>query len=208
MPQYSCTLMRAILLPLKRPSTCSQTLELAHSMCLSLVSLIGGEVAAPILSILRDFANLQASRVPRRQELTPLTQSREPASVLEHADALELENVGRRLLDVCMKRQRSEALVEAMARLLVADSEQGSIKPRTGLLIDWLASVEPELIGTCPSLQMRLLFGKTSVYMRIDESLVSSHSCRPYLLTLLTHGASWATLYKCVGHLLNQCHHG
>lgn len=207
MSQYSCTLMRVILLPLKRPWTCPQTLELAHSMCCSLIQLIG-DVSAPILTILRDFANLHVFRAPRHKELAALTQTRDPGSILENSDPLDLENVGRRLLDVCMNQQRNDVLVESMARLLVADSEQGSIKPRTGLLIDWLASVEPELIGTCPNLQIRLLFGKTNVYVRIDESVVSSHSCRPYLLTLLTHGASWATLYKCVGHLLNQCHNG
>ncbi|OXU26086.1 hypothetical protein TSAR_012850 [Trichomalopsis sarcophagae] len=207
MSQYSCTLMRVILLPLKRPRTCPQTLELAHSMCCNLIQLIG-DVNAPILAILRDFTNLHVSRAPRHKELAALTQTQDPGSILENTDPLDLENVGRRLLDICMNQQRNDVLVESMARLLVADSEQGSIKPRTGLLIDWLASVEPELIDTCPNLQIRLLFGKTNVYVRIDESVVSSHSCRPYLLTLLTHGASWATLYKCVGHLLNQCHNG
>ncbi|XP_058800792.1 integrator complex subunit 1 isoform X2 [Phymastichus coffea] len=201
MPQYSCTLMRVILLPLKKSTTNPITLDLARSMCLNLISLIG-EVNAPILAVLRDFASL---RIPKRNDDQPQL-DREPAAILESAEPQRIENVGRKLLDICMKQHKNDSLVEGMAKLLVADSEQGAIKPRTGLLIDWLALVEPELIGTCPSLQMRLLFGKTNVYVRIDESVVSSHSCRPYLLTLLTHGASWATLYKCVGHLLDQCH--
>ncbi|XP_011171982.1 integrator complex subunit 1 [Solenopsis invicta] len=205
MPQYSCTLMRVILLPLKRPSTSKHVVELARNMCLNLISLIG-DVKAPVLSILRDFANV-LTKTPQRAELSMLMQSRgeSPGSILEATDSVNLEGVGRRLLDLCLKQQKNDDLVEAMARLLVSDSNEGTLKPRTGLLIDWLASVEPELIGICPNLQMKLLFGKANVHINTDNNIVSSHSCRPYLLTLLTHRASWTTLYKCVGHLLNKC---
>lgn len=204
MPQFSCTLMRVILLPLKKPSTSKQVVELGRNMCLNLISLIG-DVKAPVLSILRDFANLHLSNAPRRKELVAFTQNREPSTILENTDPLNLEGVGRMLLDICLKQQRNDALVEAMAKLLVSDSNDGVVKPRTGLLIDWLASVEPELIGICPNLQMKLLFGKTKVHLKIDDGIVNSHACRPYLLTLLTHRASWATLHKCVGHLLEKC---
>lgn len=196
--------MRLILQPLEK-SLCRQSYELASNMCINLISMIG-DVNAPILSVLREFTNTHVSKAPRHKELVILTQTRDPASILESVDLLDLEKVGNSLLDICIKQQKNDVLVETMAKLLISDCEQGTIKPRTGLLIDWLASMEPELIETCPNLQIRLLFGKTNVYMRVDESLVSSHSCRPYLLTLLTHGASWATLHKCVGHLLDTCH--
>ncbi|XP_012280876.1 integrator complex subunit 1 [Orussus abietinus] len=206
MPQYSCTLMRVILLPLKRASTSMQVVELARNMCVNLTSLIG-DVKAPILSILKDFANLHSKKSQQRKELTGqiLVQNGDPLTILENTDLVNLEGVGRKLLDVCLKQQKNDVLVEAMAKLLLSDSNECVVKPRTGLLIDWLASVEPELIGICPSLQIKLLFGKTNFHMKIDESVTTSHSCRPYLLTLLTHRASWATLYKCVGHLLDKC---
>lgn len=209
MPQYSCTLMRVILLPLKRPSTSKHVVELARNMCLNLISLIG-DVKAPILSILHDFANVQLTKASQVAELSMLMQTRgeSPGSILESTDPVNLESVGRKLLDISLKQQKNDVLVEAMAKLLVSDSNEGALKPRTGLLIDWLASVEPELIGTCPNLQMKLLFGKAKVHINIDMNVVSSHSCRPYLLTLLTHRASWATLYKCVGHLLDNCDDG
>lgn len=207
MPQFSCTLMRVILLPLKKPTTSGQVVELARNMCLNLITLIG-DVKAPILSILRDFASVHLTKSSKRNEIVMFTKNREPRDILENTDPLNLESVGRMLLDVCLKQQKNDALVEAMARLLVYDSNEGLVKPRTGLLIDWLASVEPELIGTCPNLQMILLFGKTKVHVKIDESIVNSHACRPYLLTLLTHRASWATLHKCVGHLLDECDDG
>ncbi|KAG7214008.1 hypothetical protein KM043_001378 [Ampulex compressa] len=207
MPQYSCTLMRVILLPLKKSSTSKQVIELARNMCLNLISLIG-DVKAPVLSILRDFANVQLTKTPRHVELTILMQTRDPGSILESTDPVNLEGVGRKLLDICLKQEKNNILVEAMARLLVNDGNEGVLKPRSGLLIDWLASVEPELIGICPNLQMNLLFGKTKVQMKVEDNIFSSHSCRPYLLTLLTHRASWATLYKCVGHLLDKCDDG
>lgn len=207
MPQYSCTLMRIILLPLKKSSTSKHVVELARNMCLNLIQLIG-DVKAPVLSILRDFANVQLTKAPKSRELTMLMQNRDPGSILESTDPVNLEPVGRKLLDICHKQQKNDVLIEAMARLLVSDSNEGVRRPRTGLLIDWLASVEPELIGTCPNLQMKLLFGKTKIQMKIDNNVLSSHSFRPYLLTLLTHRASWATLYKCVGHLLDKCDDG
>ncbi|KAG5319212.1 INT1 protein, partial [Pseudoatta argentina] len=207
MPQYSCTLMRVILLPLKR-STSKHMIELARNMCLNLISLIG-DVKAPVLSILRDFANVQLTKTPQRAELSMLMSHGEsPGSILENTDPVNLEGVGRKLLDVCLKQQKNDDLVEAMARLLVSDSNEDALKPRMGLLIDWLASVEPELIGICPNLQMKLLFGKAKMHININKNVVSSHSCRPYLLTLLTHTASWTTLYKCVGHLLDKCDDG
>lgn len=205
MPQCSCSLMRLILQPLKKPSTPPKVVELARSVCMSLLSMIG-DVKAPILGILRDFVNQQVTATPSRRELANLIRTQEPGSVLESTDTMSLEVVGRKMVDVCLRQQKNDQLVEAMASLLVTDSNEELVRPRTGLLIDWLASVEPELIGTCPNLQMRLLFGKTKVHVKIDESVVSSHSCRPYLLTLLTHRASWETLFKCVEHLLDECH--
>ncbi|XP_032686897.1 integrator complex subunit 1 isoform X2 [Odontomachus brunneus] len=207
-PHCSCTLMRMILLPLKRPTMSQHVVELARNMCLNLISLIG-DVKAPVLSILRDFASVQLTKASQRTELSTLMQKHEsPSSILEDMDPVNLEDVGRRLLDLCLKQQKNDVLVEAMAKLLVGDSNEGALKPRTGLLIDWLASVEPELIGICPNLQMKLLFGKTKVRIITDGNVVSSHSCRPYLLTLLTHRASWTTLHKCVQHLLNKCDEG
>ena len=204
MPQFSCNLMRVILLPMKKPSTSIQAVELARSMCMNLITLIG-DVKAPILSILRDFVNVHLTKTPRRKEMMMFMRNREPRNILENTDPLNLEGIGRMLLDMCLKQQKNDVLVEAMAQILVSDSNEGLVKPRTGLLIDWLASVEPELIGTCPNLQMKLLFGKTKVHVKIDDSIMNSHACRPYLLTLLTHRASWATLHKCVGHLLDKC---
>jgi hypothetical protein len=84
--------------------------------------------------------------------------------VLQQSLILKLERTGQLLLDEGLKLHNTEKLVEAMGRLLLQDttgcpaltSSTASVaRPeRTGLLIDWLASVEPELVGSCTSLQV------------------------------------------------------
>jgi integrator complex subunit 1 len=54
---------------------------------------------------------------------------------------------------------------------------------------------------------MQLLFSKSPKYEIAVSKLGSStsQSCRPYLLTLLAHRASWATLHHCLQNLLDEC---
>lgn len=61
-----------------------------------------------------------------------------------------------------------------------------------GLLVDWLAEADSELIRSHPELQMAMLFGETK------------HSFRPYLLSL-SHQSSWSSLAKIVEKLLTTC---
>jgi len=58
----------------------------------------------------------------------------------------------------------------------------------TGRLLDRLATLETVDVEQ----QMKLLFGRGHT------------TCRPYLLTLLTHGSSWSTLHRCMTQLLKQ----
>ncbi|XP_044017877.1 integrator complex subunit 1 isoform X2 [Aphidius gifuensis] len=233
LPQYSCTLMRIILHPIKLITSTTnnnnsknndnnkykQIIDLARSMCHNLIILIG-DIKAPVLSIIHDFMNIFIIKKnnsnnninnnnSNNNNITLLynnknnnSNTNDPGMILENTDSINLENIGRKLLDTCLKEQKNDILVESMVKLLVSDSNDDLVKPRTGLLIDWLASVEPELIGICPNLQMKLLFGKTMINIKINDKLIKTHECRPYLLTLLTHRASWTTLYKCVLHLL------
>jgi integrator complex subunit 1 len=54
---------------------------------------------------------------------------------------------------------------------------------------------------------MQLLFSKSPSAENAISHLGSSavQSCRPYLLTLLTHRAGWATLHHCLQNLLAEC---
>uniref|UniRef100_T1HRR4 DUF3677 domain-containing protein n=1 Tax=Rhodnius prolixus TaxID=13249 RepID=T1HRR4_RHOPR len=93
---------------------------------------------------------------------------------------------------VCEKQEKmdtEDGLTETMKKLLISpDSEAGH-------LVDKLVKLEPEILGSEIELQMKLLFCSRQV---------SSMQCRPYLLTLLTHHASWKTLYRCVELLLEK----
>jgi hypothetical protein len=62
----------------------------------------------------------------------------------------------------------------------------------TGHLLDRLATLETVAVTQ----QLQLLFGRGHT------------TCRPYLLTLLTHGSSWSTLHRCMTQLLKELNDG
>ncbi|BES89143.1 integrator complex subunit [Nesidiocoris tenuis] len=89
--------------------------------------------------------------------------------------------------------QRADDVVGSLSRTmkqLLISSAAGS-----GHLVDKLVKLEPEILGSEMELQMKMLFCKSEV---------STLHCRPYLLTLLTHHASWRTLSNCVEILLRK----
>ncbi|KAG9476970.1 hypothetical protein GDO78_002385 [Eleutherodactylus coqui] len=81
-------------------------------------------------------------------------------------------------------------------------SEASRAKPSSGLLIDWLDLLDPEVISSCPDLQQRLLFSWNKV--KSPSSGSQSPSFRPYLLALLTHQSNWSTLHQCISILLSK----
>uniref|UniRef100_A0A8C1J140 Integrator complex subunit 1 n=1 Tax=Cyprinus carpio TaxID=7962 RepID=A0A8C1J140_CYPCA len=67
----------------------------------------------------------------------------------------------------------------------------------SGLLVDWLELLDPEVTSVCSDLQQKLLFAQNKVkYV--------APSYRPYLLALLTHQSNWSTLHHCISSLLNK----
>uniref|UniRef100_A0A669B766 Integrator complex subunit 1 n=1 Tax=Oreochromis niloticus TaxID=8128 RepID=A0A669B766_ORENI len=62
----------------------------------------------------------------------------------------------------------------------------------SGLLVDLLEHLDPEVTSVCPDLQQKLLV------------LGLSHQRRPYLLALLTHQSNWSTLLQCISALLSK----
>uniref|UniRef100_A0A336KFD9 CSON009829 protein n=1 Tax=Culicoides sonorensis TaxID=179676 RepID=A0A336KFD9_CULSO len=103
--------------------------------------------------------------------------------------------------DIASNRGDAPRLIKALTMGLQAvdvkiKSELGTIQRNTsdnrGLLVDWLAESDSELIRSHPELQMKLLFGEIN------------HSFRPYLLSL-SHQSSWSSLAKVVENLLASC---
>ncbi|XP_007939442.1 integrator complex subunit 1 [Orycteropus afer afer] len=73
--------------------------------------------------------------------------------------------------------------------------------PSSGLLVDWLEMLDPEVIGSCPDLQQRLLFARNKGKGHAGAQVPSF---RPYLLALLTHQSNWSTLHHCIRLLLGK----
>ncbi|XP_062303542.1 integrator complex subunit 1 isoform X1 [Osmerus eperlanus] len=66
----------------------------------------------------------------------------------------------------------------------------------SGLLVDWLEHLDPEVTSVCPDLQQKLLFALNKAR--------GTPSYRPYLLALLTHQSNWTTLHQCISALLGK----
>uniref|UniRef100_A0A8D3DVU0 Integrator complex subunit 1 n=1 Tax=Scophthalmus maximus TaxID=52904 RepID=A0A8D3DVU0_SCOMX len=66
----------------------------------------------------------------------------------------------------------------------------------SGLLVDWVEHLDPEVTSVCPDLQQKLLFALNKVR--------GTPAYRPYLLALLTHQSNWSTLLQCIGALLSK----
>ncbi|XP_028909970.1 integrator complex subunit 1 isoform X1 [Ornithorhynchus anatinus] len=79
--------------------------------------------------------------------------------------------------------------------------EAARLGPSSGLLVDWLETLDPEVISCCPDLQLRLLFSWNKVK---GQSYSQMPSFRPYLLALLTHQSNWTTLHQCIHSLLGK----
>uniref|UniRef100_A0A8C1J123 Integrator complex subunit 1 n=1 Tax=Cyprinus carpio TaxID=7962 RepID=A0A8C1J123_CYPCA len=70
----------------------------------------------------------------------------------------------------------------------------------SGLLVDWLELLDPEVTSVCSDLQQKLLFAQN----KAKSGVSVAPSYRPYLLALLTHQSNWSTLHHCISSLLNK----
>lgn len=137
------------------------------------------------------------------------------ALFLQTAPVSEIEVKGRRMMNELMQMQRNQVggsrgdgeIVKAIITAL--NSNDGLVKQehrmeadggtvdnaghfRKGILVDWLADVDPELVSNYHTSQMDLLFSDTT------------HQFRYYLLSLLIHRTNWNTLQFTLDQLLNK----
>lgn len=125
------------------------------------------------------------------------------------------ENNMEKMIKECMKEHtKSEdgmaaaenahkTLTAVACKAILRDEEQPSNTMTTSLallFVDWLELLDPELVAMVPDLQQQLLFARERLQGAPRQSVV--HSSQPYLLTLLTHQSSWASLRRCVNCLL------
>ncbi|XP_053468879.1 integrator complex subunit 1 isoform X2 [Ictalurus furcatus] len=88
--------------------------------------------------------------------------------------------------------------LEAESKTISEGKRTGS---SSGLLVDWLELLDPEVTSVCSDLQQKLLF---SVNKGKGSGLCPVPSYRPYLLASLTHQSNWSTLHQCITTLLNK----
>nr|XP_015804103.2 integrator complex subunit 1 isoform X1 [Nothobranchius furzeri]XP_054596128.1 integrator complex subunit 1 isoform X1 [Nothobranchius furzeri] len=99
--------------------------------------------------------------------------------------------------------------VAMVISLLLKESEERAVKKEvdaksgsevaksglnSGMLVDWLEHLDPEVTAVCSDLQQKLLFALNKAR--------GTPAYRPYLLALLTHQSNWSTLLQCISALL------
>ncbi|XP_054429276.1 integrator complex subunit 1 [Pteronotus mesoamericanus] len=98
-------------------------------------------------------------------------------------------------------QDKAEPLVAGKQGADAGSPEAAWLGPCSGLLVDWLEMLDPEVISSCPDLQQRLLFSRSKGKGQPGPQVPSF---RPYLLALLTHQSNWSTLHQCIRVLLGK----
>lgn len=135
--------------------------------------------------------------VNKRKMFTKATDEKLPIvrqdliQVLNSAGMMELEVQGKQFLNELSLQSDTGYLVDAITAALKGT---GAESEKIGLLVDWLANIDSELVVSTREHQLDLLFSR------------SLHQFRFYLLSLLSHQASWTTLYATLKRLLAEYH--
>lgn len=112
--------------------------------------------------------------------------------VLQTATLMELQTKGNRMLNELIKaNSNAEHSIDIIVAALKSSQNETSTD-KIGLLIDWLAEMDSEMMISTRNNQLVLLFNHSLPQFRY------------YLLSLLSHQAGWATLYSTVVQLLDS----
>lgn len=162
-----------------------------------------------IVNILRDILECADSNQSHNVPVLPSNATKQQIlAAFESATANTLERIGTYVI----KTQDTRLVIDVIT-LILEKSQEGKYEidvktePGTklppphvfslnglgcGLLIDWMADLQPDILGPNPMAQMRLMFRPSGAVWR------------PQLVTLLAHRASWRTLYNCLKILLTS----
>lgn len=144
--------------------------------------------------ILQIFLNkrkvlMKSTEDPNQMEKQDLIQ------VLDTTNMMELEKKGKKVLSNLFKETDSSYLVNAITVALKTSEKikiEGAHSDKIGLLVDWLADIDSELVVANTANQMDLLFSR------------SLRQFRFYMLSLLSHQASWTTLHNTLNKILEE----
>eukprot|EP00095_Tigriopus_kingsejongensis_P002565 maker-scaffold2547_size14626-snap-gene-0.4 protein:Tk02565 transcript:maker-scaffold2547_size14626-snap-gene-0.4-mRNA-1 annotation:"integrator complex subunit 1-like" len=116
-----------------------------------------------------------------------------------------VNSMSKLLLQEAQEKQQLELMERQGVKVEPMDEDgQGpdsGVKSKVGLLVDWLEMLDPELIQVSPEVQQQLLFSKC-LLKSSGVSARRERSAQPYLLSMLTHQASWSKLRETINHVL------
>lgn len=138
--QYSCPLLRLIL---TSRAGADEIVGLAKNVLLRI------EKNGTLYEMLKSYLKNQS--LAKREKRAVVTG--DPEQVLKNTDLVSLERATKQLVDQNLEETNNRTLVEAMSKLLLSDVEAKQFE-RTGLLVDWLAELEMEIISSNPELQV------------------------------------------------------
>lgn len=182
-----CSLFRTLLTPAKQ-----ETLSFLTQVIDQLLQHVVDARLNPV--ILQIFLNkrkalMKSTEDPNQMDKQDLIQ------VLDTANMMELEKNGKKVLSNLFKETDSSYLVNAITMALKTSEKvkiEGTQSDKIGLLVDWLADIDSELVVANTAKQMDLLFSR------------SLRQFRFYMLSLLSHQASWTTLHNTLNNILEK----
>ena len=162
-----------------------------------LKQLTTNKATTPLVALLQTF--IKKIEPPKEETTTKKTLSLKGPN---------LEADIKKMAHEALQKGDTKDLVSKISSLLLQERESG----QAGLLVDWLELLDPTIISTCPELQMKLVFGKTVRKMNSKkrgetdgQKPEGKSNCKAYLLSLLTHQASYTVLRSTVSSLLSSC---
>lgn len=215
----TCTLLRKLQFPFKLRMEGKDSISKSRKMFDKLTTTIRSRAPANVSQKNQLFLLLQSWNVPKK-----LAESTD-----ESLDWGQLEEFLRKQLAFLDKDTEIKNKVALVAQILLEEigsrkmkMNRGKSDPQddsfyasvgsTGLLIDWLQLLDPELLAHRPELQRKLLFEstrntQTSLPIKKKSAAkfpqsMSSH--QTYLLALITEHSNWDTVYKCLKWLLTE----
>lgn len=149
--------------------------------------------------ILHQLLNNKQKSYNKKASENKQLETQDLITVLDTSTSTDLENKGNHLLNELVKTNSKPANLADIIITTLKSSGTAKLQEllpmkndRIGLLIDWLADLDSELVVSTRQNQLDLLFNS------------SLPPFRYYLLSLLSHQASWSTLYNTLIKLLSE----
>lgn len=222
---WSCCLLRAIDSALKRKT--SNTAEMkVHMECACLfdkiISLINTKPPANVPStnqlciLSRSWSTAQSS-TDKSEELGQIDWARFEEFLEKQLAFLERDEEIKKkvalVAQILLEEIGSRKTKAIRGKSELQDDKFRASIGATGLLIDWLQILDPELLAHRPVLQRKLLFEsqrtpaasmplKMSSKMNLLRQPHTFRSHQTYLLSLLVEHSNWGTIHKCLQWLL------